>query len=333
MRSLDFGHRGCAADLESACGAIAVCTSKADEVEATLNVLHSIGGQLLERLGAALSVGTLTERAAAGLLNLAVAALVFLVSYLAWLAVRWIVGLAFRRAQTDKTTTAFVQTALKFLLLTIGAITALDAVGIKTSALLTSLGIAGLTIGFAAKDALSNLISGILIFIDRPFVIGDLVEIDGRYGRVDSITLRSTRIVTNDGKMLAVPNTEIINRTVASYTNYPHLRVDVAVNIAVTESIDRARSVLLGLVQGDPQYMTEPAPRVVVTALNDYNLSIELRVWIFNEREHIDVRCRLREDIFKAFTQAGIEMPYQTVQVLTAPMVSAAAGHQGNLAR
>ena len=83
---------------------------------------------------------------------------------------------------------------------------------VDTSAALASLGIAGLTIGFAARDALSNLISGILIFIDRPFVVGDLVEIEDHYGKVSAITLRSTRIITSDGKMLAVPNAEIINQ-------------------------------------------------------------------------------------------------------------------------
>ncbi len=133
------------------------------------------------------------------------------VFYGAWRLARLAMANAFRRTGVDVTTASFVQAVLKFVMLAFGMVSALDASGIQTSAILTSLGIAGLTIGFAAKDALSNLISGLLIFLDRPFVIGDLVEIDGHYGRVDRITLRSTRIITNDGKMLAVPNTEIIN--------------------------------------------------------------------------------------------------------------------------
>ncbi|MFO7555220.1 MAG: mechanosensitive ion channel [Desulfobacterales bacterium] len=123
--------------------------------------------------------------------------------------------------KVDTTSFSFILTIVKFSLFVIAVITALDSAGIKTSALLTSLGIVGLTIGFAARDALSNLISGILIFIDRPFVLGDMVELDGAYGKVERITLRSTRVVTSDGRMLAVPNTEIINKTVVSYTNFP----------------------------------------------------------------------------------------------------------------
>ena len=87
-------------------------------------------------------------------------------------------------------TSTFLSTLAKYTLLIIGFVTALDSMGIKVGAVLASLGIAGLTIGFAARDSLSNIISGILIFLDRPFVIGDIVEIEGFYGRVEKITLR-----------------------------------------------------------------------------------------------------------------------------------------------
>ena len=176
-------------------------------------------------------------------------------------------------------------------------------------------GIAGLTIGFAARDALSNLISGILIFWDRPFVIGDLVEVGGQYGRVDKITLRSTRIVTVDGRMLAVPNTTIINSTVASYTNFPNIRLDIDVTVAVTENLDRVRSILIDLVKKDRDFMPDPPPLVVVKALNDYNVALQLRVWLAEERKHIAKSLELREKIFKELTAAGVDMPYETIQL------------------
>jgi len=124
------------------------------------------------------------------MLNITVAIAVMAAFYLLW----WLARLALRislRRKVDATNFSFIETIVKFSLFVVAAITALDSAGIKASALLTSLGIAGLTIGFAARDALSNLISGILIFIDRPFVLGDLVEIDGDYGKVERITLRS----------------------------------------------------------------------------------------------------------------------------------------------
>lgn len=270
---------------------------------------------ILSQLGTIFDPQMLGEQFAAILANVIVGLVVFTVFYLVWRVLKLFLRPAFDRAQIDETGATFAERVIKYSILAMGAVQALDAAGIRTSTLLASLGIASLTIGFAARDALSNLISGILIFFDRPFVIGDLVEIDGKYGRVDQITLRSTRIVTSDGKMLAVPNSEIINKTVASYTNFPNLRLDVAVTLAVSEDIERARSVLLDIVYTDSDFMTEPAPRVVVTQLNDYNVEVELQAWITNERIHVEKRFALRERVFRALNDAGVEMPFETIEL------------------
>lgn len=272
---------------------------------------------IVSQLQGIFNPATMGEQFGKVITQLIIGATVFFVFYLGWLFILAVLRYVFRRHGTDAMTSTFVSTSIKFALLAIAVVTAFDSMGIKVSAVLASLGIAGLTIGFAARDSLSNVIAGILIFVDRPFVIGDLVEIDGFYGRVDRITLRSTRIVTVDGKMLAVPNTEIINKTVASYTNFPHLRLDVAVTIAVTESIDRVRDILLRLVTDKEVYLDEPVQRVVVAALNDYNIKLELQVWLKDERQHIAKRFELREKMFKALTEAGIEMPFETITINT----------------
>lgn len=156
--------------------------------------------------------------------------------------------------------------------------------------------------GFALRDTLLNIISGFLVFVDRPFTIDDLVEIDGQYGRVDKITLRTTRIITVDGRMLAVPNSIVMNKTVASYTNYPHLRIDIAVTVAVTENYD-VREILLALIRSNPAYISNPLPRVVVVKLNDYNVALELQAWLKDERDHIQQRFDLREAYSKHLRQ------------------------------
>ncbi|WP_287221803.1 mechanosensitive ion channel domain-containing protein [Prosthecochloris sp.] len=249
------------------------------------------------------------------LIETLIAVSILSVFYLFWRIIKWIVG---RRLEErfDKTSAAFAEAVIKFTIFAIAIISALGAAGVKTDALLGSLGVLGLTLGFALRDTLSNIVSGILIFLDRPFTINDLVEIDGKYGRIDRITLRTTRVVTNDGKMLAVPNAEIMNKTVTSYTNFPHLRIDVGVTIAVTESIDLARKLLLKLVNDDPDFMQQPLPVVVVTELNDYNVVLELEAWLQDERRHIEKRCEIREKIFRTFTKEGIDMPYETIRIV-----------------
>jgi small conductance mechanosensitive channel len=281
---------------------------------------------VMERLAKMFDPQSLSKLLVGWLMNLVVALAIMAVFYLLWLTVRGILRFTLRR-KVDATSFSFIETIVKFSLFIIGAITALDSAGIQTAALLTSLGIAGLTIGFAARDALSNLISGILIFIDRPFVLGDLVEIDGAYGKVERITLRSTRVVTSDGRMLAVPNTAIINKTVASYTNFPHLRIDIGLTVGVNEDLDRVRQLLLALAKDDSAFLTEPGPRVVVTALNDYNVAMELQAWLDDERRHIEKRFELREKIFNTLTRAGVELPFETLQLQ--PLEVKVQGRQG----
>jgi small conductance mechanosensitive channel len=247
--------------------------------------------------------------------KLIVGAVVLTAFYFAWLLLSPVLKIVFKRSGTNEMTSTFLSTLAKYTLLIIGFVTALDSMGIKVGAVLASLGIAGLTIGFAARDSLSNIISGILIFLDRPFVIGDIVEIESFYGRVEKITLRSTRIITSDGKMLAVPNTEIINKTVASYTNFPHLRLDIQITIGVNENIEKTRQILFNLLENRSEFLEEPPPRVVVTSLNDYNVAIELQIWLKDERTHIEKRSKLREEVFNALHAAGIEMPFETFSI------------------
>jgi len=220
-----------------------------------------------------------------------------------------------RRGGIDATLSMLIQSAAKVTVLSIGVVSALGQVGVDITGLLTGVGVLGLTIGFAARDALSNMISGFFILWDRPFTIGDLIEIGGSYGRVDTITLRTTRVVTVDGRMLAIPNTEIVNNTVTSYTNFPHLRLDVAFTVAVTEDLSKVRRSALSVCEGDNQLMDDPPPAVVVTALNDYNVGMELRAWLKDENTHITARLVLRERLFEALRSAGVEMPFETLSL------------------
>lgn len=219
------------------------------------------------------------------------------------------------RAKLDQTLMQFLETLLRYSVWTIGVVAVLGQLGFDVTSLVASMGVVGLTLGFAARDALSNVISGLFIFWDRPFVIGDLVEIDGHYGRVDQITMRSTRVVTTDGRMLAIPNATVVNSTVASYTNFPNLRLEIDITVGVDEDLGRIRALLLDLVTGRPGHLLTPAPAVVVTALNDYNIAIQLRSWIENEKDHLGARFRLREDALEVLRQAKVVMPYETLEV------------------
>ena len=286
--------------------------------------MDTIWSQLLQFF----NMSSMVEHLLEWLPKLFAAVLVMLVFWAVWRVARRSVSLIIRRAKLDATIGALIQSVLKTVLLTIGVVSALGKVGVDIAGLLTGLGVVGLTIGFAAKDTLSNMISGIFILWDRPFTIGDLVEIGGAYGRVDSITMRTTRVVTVDGRMLAIPNSEVVNKTVASYTNFPHLRLDVAFTVAVTENLAKVRQIALAVCDAAAGFMTEPPPTVVITALNDYNVAMQLSVWLDDETTHIAARFALRERLFEALRAASVDMPFETLALVpaTAGKVSVTMG-------
>ncbi|MFT4978831.1 MAG: small conductance mechanosensitive channel [Myxococcota bacterium] len=235
--------------------------------------------------------------------------------WLVWQVVHRLLNAALQRIDMEPMAAAFIRGVVRLSFSVIATLTVLDQIGIDTTSIIASLGVVGLTIGFAAQDTISNIISGIFIFWDRPFVLNDLVDIDGVYGRVDKITLRSTRLVTPDGRMIAIPNAAVINSKVASYTNFPTLRLDIPITVGVNEDLTRIRGLLLGLIS-PPDFLPEPAPVVLVTALNDYNVAIELRAWIGDEKSHIARRAELREQAFEILRSAGVDMPYETFQIV-----------------
>jgi small conductance mechanosensitive channel len=253
-----------------------------------------------------------------------VAALTLAAFYLLWLVLHRALRVL-ARAHLDETARAFITQLVKYAVFTLGAVSALSQLGVNTASLVTSVGVAGLTLGFAARDTLSNVISGLFIFWDRPFVVGDLIEIGGHYGRVSEITMRSTRVVTVDGRMVAIPNAEVANSAVASYTNFPHLRLDIDFTVATTEDLGRVRKLALACVEGDERFMSDPEAEVVVTKLNDYNVAMQLRVWLRDERTHVSVRLELREALFLALRAADVDMPLETLALAPLRVTSTAA--------
>ena len=272
--------------------------------------------QILDRLYNTFSYESVTDKVLQILPNIILALLILFVFFIFWKIFKKTLVILFNKVNLDRTVRNLINNLTKSIIFILGIITALSQIGVNINAILASLGVAGLTLGFAAQDALSNIISGIFIFWDKPFVIGDLIEVNNHYGRVEEITMRSTRLITVDGKMLSIPNTEILNSTVASYTNFPNLRIDIEFTVASNENLRKIRDVLFQVVENNNDYLLPPSPKVVLDKMNDYNIELIFQVWIKNEKNHIDLRNNLREEVFNTLTQNDIEMPYETLSVI-----------------
>ena len=187
--------------------------------------------------------------------------------------------------------------------------------GINVTALLAGLSVVGIAVGFAAQDTLQNFISGITILIDRPFRLGHFIEVEGTYGRVEEITLRSTRIKTMNNEMMVMPNTQMINQKVVNHTQFGQLRLEIPFGIAYKESPQQAREIVLGLTEDDERLNPIHKPDVIVTALNDSSVDMQLRVYIKDAAQAYPIRRDYIEQILNALKKADVEIPFPHLQL------------------
>lgn len=192
---------------------------------------------------------------------------------------------------------------------------AADQIGINVGAALAGLGVVGIAVGFAAQDSIANVISGIMIFMDKPFEVGDWITVVDQSGEVNDITMRSTRIRTKRNTYVVIPNKTIIDAVLINHSQKGITRVDVPVGIAYKESIPSAREVMRVAVRGVDGVMTDPAPDVVVMELGDSSVNLNLRVWIKRATDEEPVYSAVLEAAKLALDEAGIEIPFPHLQL------------------
>lgn len=231
-----------------------------------------------------------------------------------------IVG-SMKAAGIDESIRDMLSHLVKWAILGFGVIIAGNQIGLEIAALLTGVSIIGLAVGFAAQESLSNFIAGIMIFLDKPFKVGDWIEIDGHTAQVRRVTFRSTRLVDLDGDFVVFPNTAMLSHKLINKTTNPVTRCCVSVGIDYGASIDDARRVLTKLVANDARVEKVPAPRVDVIALAASSVDLELRFWIREEEFEDALKHEYTEKAKLALDEAGIAIPFPHTQVILAPEV------------
>ena len=196
-------------------------------------------------------------------------------------------------------------------------ILALDTLGINVMPFVAGAGVLGVALGFAAKDTLSNLIAGVLLIIDRPFEVGDRIEVwsapagSATWGDVIDIGLRATKIRTTDNIIIIIPNNEIMTRDIINYTIInTKIRVRINVGIAYDANLTLAKKTILKVADDIDWIAKEPAPKVVVRNFGESSVELQLRVWIPNARRRMDTISTVTDMIKERFDEQGIEIPY-----------------------
>ncbi len=199
----------------------------------------------------------------------------------------------------------------------ISVVLALDVLGINVMPFVAGAGIMGVAVGFAAKDTLSNLIAGILLIIDRPFEIGDRIEVwsapagTAKWGDVIDIGLRATKIKTTDNIVVIVPNNEIMKRDIVNYTIFTtKIRVRINIGISYDADIEKAKALIIKVADSADWILKDPAPKVVVRNFGESSVDLQLRVWIKNATKRMDTISFITDNVKSVFDAEKIEIPY-----------------------
>jgi small-conductance mechanosensitive channel len=210
----------------------------------------------------------------------------------------------------------------------VAVVLALDILGVNVIPFVAGAGILGVAIGFAAKDTLSNLIAGILLIIDRPFEIGDRIEVwsapagSASWGDVIDIGLRATKIKTTDNIIIVIPNNEIMKRDIVNYTlNSTQIRVRINLGVAYDTPIEKAKRAILQVASQIDWISKDPEPKVVVRSFGESAVELQLRVWIQDARQRMNTISAVTDQIKNVFDQEGIEIPFpkRDIRIITSP--------------
>ncbi|MYC97886.1 MAG: mechanosensitive ion channel family protein [Gammaproteobacteria bacterium] len=217
----------------------------------------------------------------------------------------------------DETAFPLINRTVRFIILALGAVLALDLLGLNIAPLLAGAGVMGLALSLAAKDTLSNLIAGVLLIMDRPFKVGDRIELwsapneTGTWGDVIEIGLRATKIRNPDNLVIVVPNSQIMVRDIINYTmSGQDIRLRIPFSVAYESDIDRAKVLLIEAAKKVEGVKLSPEPIVIVRGFGPSDVQIQLRVWILEARNRRRIADEITGKAVAAFADAGVEIPY-----------------------
>ena len=198
-----------------------------------------------------------------------------------------------------------------------GIIITLDVIGVNIVPFIAGAGIVGIAIGLAAKDTLSNLVAGIVLIIDRPFEVGDRIEVwnapanSATWGDVIDIGFRATKVQTTDNIIIIIPNNEIMKRDIINYTTIAQeIRVRIPIGIAYDTDVNEAKEILSKIGLELDWVMSDPPPKIVVRSFGDSAVNLEARLWINEPRKRMDTISHVTDRVKEAFQEEGIEIPF-----------------------
>lgn len=217
--------------------------------------------------------------------------------------------LALHRAGVDVTAATFLRKLVYVGLMVVIILAVLQIFNVPISSAFAVLGAAGLAIGLALKDSLSNVASGVGLVTLKPFRVGDVVTIAGMSGKVESVSIFQTVLRGPDNQTITLPNNLITSSPIVNLTPGTMRRIELVIGIDYGDNIESARQAAMAVMTADARILADPAPDVLVYALGDSSVDLGIRCHVANE-DFFATKCALLEQIKAAFEDNGVSIPY-----------------------
>jgi len=203
----------------------------------------------------------------------------------------------------------FIANIIHKVVMLIGLLVALAALDVNVAPIMAMVGAAGFVVAFALQGTLSNFASGLMIMLYRPYDIGDVVDVAGIMGTVESMTLVSTSIITPDNRMMVVPNNSIWGNIITNVTHSDTRRVDMIFGIGYDDNIEQAQKVMEQILSEHPLVLKDPAPAIKVNELADSSVNFICRPWV-KTADYWTVFWEVTRTVKERFDEEGISIPY-----------------------
>lgn len=240
----------------------------------------------------------------------------FLAFYLLARGVRFVVARSLKRVKASEHAARLVSRLGFIATMIVGGLVGLGVMGVNAGALVASLGLVSVGIGFALKDVAENFLAGIILILQRPFVVGDVVRFGDVEGTVEDVRVRDTVIRTYDGRQVFVPNANIFRAALINNNRNRRRRLDFGVSIAYPEDIAASLSTAADALAGVEGILADPAPLAVAESLAESSVSLRAYFWVDPECVSVlEVKSQAIAAVKRALEEAGIEIPYPVLTV------------------
>ena len=221
-----------------------------------------------------------------------------------------------QKRNVEASLTSFLNSLVSISLNVLLAIIIIGILGIDTSSFLAVFASAGIAVGMALSGTLQNFAGGVLILLLKPYKVGDFIEAQGFAGTVREIQIFSTVMATLDNQIIIIPNGPLATGSLKNSTKAPTRRVDINVEVAYGTDPDAVRKVLMDIIDADERIMRSGvfAPYIPMTAMSNSSIVFQMRIWA-KAVEYWDVKFDTTEKIYRELGKAGIEIPFQQMDV------------------